>query len=125
MKRCARCFEKLPLELFHRRVVGHSSWCVACVKDYMSRPSAHRKAKYGLSGVEFNRMLWAQDYRCAICDDTFDDERYPCVDHCHATGKVRSLLCNGCNAAIGFLKDDPDRCTAAAKYLIRWGELSA
>ncbi|WPJ20627.1 recombination endonuclease VII [Pseudomonas phage vB_PF_Y1-MI] len=39
------------------------------------------------------------------------------VDHCHKTGKTRSLLCNLCNRALGFLQDDPEIVKAAWVYL--------
>ena len=39
------------------------------------------------------------------------------VDHCHDSGKVRGLLCHPCNAALGFLRDDPVIAAAATEYL--------
>ncbi len=41
------------------------------------------------------------------------------VDHCHTTGRIRGLLCNNCNIAIGMLNDDPALFDAAKDYVIR------
>ncbi len=74
-------------------------------------------------------MLEDQGGVCQICKSTkpsyahlnvFD------VDHDHKTGKVRGLLCNNCNKALGLLQDRVDLCFAAAEYLLKYGyELSA
>lgn len=39
------------------------------------------------------------------------------VDHCHATGHVRGLLCHNCNRALGLLKDSEQALQRALKYL--------
>lgn len=39
------------------------------------------------------------------------------VDHSHKTGKTRDLLCNSCNAAIGYMQDDTNRLQVAIEYL--------
>lgn len=84
-----------------------------------SSPAYMRKYLYGLTQEQFEAMLEAQGGRCAICrTDTPGgrDNRWH-VDHCHATGKVRGLLCNGCNIGLGHFKDDPERLLAAVAYL--------
>jgi len=42
------------------------------------------------------------------------------IDHDHATGQIRGLLCNNCNRAIGLLKDNPQTLRQAAAYLDRF-----
>ena len=42
-------------------------------------------------------------------------------DHDHKTGRFRGWLCNGCNGALGLLKDSPARITALLSYLREYG----
>lgn len=74
---------------------------------------------YGISKADFDRMLEEQSGCCAICktDDWKGKHGSPCVDHCHASNKVRALLCSECNLAIGQMRDDAERLRAAADYL--------
>ena len=79
--------------------------------------------KYGLSLEEYDNLLERQEGKCAICGTT--ENRGPgfrlVVDHNHDTGKVRGLLCNGCNTGIGNLYDNPKVVLKAYEYLITNG----
>lgn len=75
----------------------------------------NRKAKYGLQPGEYAQMLAAQNNRCAICGLPGNKPLH--VDHCHASGKVRELLCDLCNRGLGYFQDEPSRLEAAANYL--------
>ncbi|MGI4815778.1 MAG: endonuclease VII domain-containing protein [Janthinobacterium lividum] len=76
---------------------------------------------YGLTAGEHRAMVESQDGVCALCGRTGADGRVTrlSVDHCHATGVVRGLLCVRCNSGLGLFADDPDRLRAAAAYLER------
>jgi len=80
------------------------------------------KVKYGLSIETYYAKLEEQGGVCAICGSTNPDGKYLSVDHCHLSGKIRSLLCNTCNRAIGLLKDDPSLMEKAAEYVRRYRE---
>jgi hypothetical protein len=55
---------------------------------------------------------------CAICGKPPKvGGRRLSVDHDHATGKIRGMLCTRCNTALGSFDDDIERITKAADYL--------
>lgn len=72
---------------------------------------------YGLSLDEWEAMADVQEGRCDICQLVPD--RGLVVDHCHDTGRVRSLLCNHCNTALGFARENPDVLRRMADYVER------
>ena len=81
------------------------------------------KANYGITYDQFTAMLDSQSGCCAICGikmvvwEGQGKTDCACVDHCHATGVIRGLLCGACNRAIGLLKDDPAILDKASQYL--------
>ena len=83
------------------------------------RPAAATKLrhKYKLGLDAYESLLMAQRWGCAICGGVNENKRRLSVDHDHRTGRVRGLLCNPCNLAIGWMRDNPDRLRAAASYL--------
>jgi hypothetical protein len=92
----------------------------------VNEPIKHDRgpAKYGLTDGQFEDMWIAQDGRCAICrTELVRTGMKSCnIDHCHNTGRVRGILCRGCNWGVGILGDDPDRLEAAARYLRKAAE---
>lgn len=65
-----------------------------------------RLSDYGMSEDDF-RVLWDfQEGRCWACSRRFTKRLLAHIDHDHRTGKVRALLCNRCNQALGFLHDN-------------------
>jgi hypothetical protein len=77
------------------------------------------RSKYGLSPEKFEEILKQQGYCCAICREPFTCTRYRHVDHCHDTKIVRGILCNRCNAGIGYFRNSPQIALEAAHYLNR------
>lgn len=73
------------------------------------------KKEYGLSEDQVQTMLVDQGNACAICSADIATGYH--IDHCHTTGKVRSLLCSRCNQAIGLLDEDLAKIQKAADYI--------
>lgn len=73
--------------------------------------------KYGLTPKQWEDLYSLQQGRCAICIAPLAEGTKICVDHDHATGVVRGLLCTICNQGLGYFKDDPDRLRRAAAYV--------
>ena len=74
---------------------------------------------YGLTLEQFAELLRAQGDVCAICRKSSSDY---CVDHCHATDRVRGVLCRRCNVGVGQFRDDPNLLLEAASYLAKHRE---
>jgi len=73
---------------------------------------------YNISLEHYNKMWADQNGCCAICG--IHSSALPkslMVDHCHATGAVRGLLCNECNLGVGKFKDNITTLQNAIKYL--------
>ncbi|MDZ4345072.1 MAG: endonuclease VII domain-containing protein [Candidatus Binatia bacterium] len=78
---------------------------------------------YGIGLQDYKAILLQQGGVCAVCKNaetarkTNGELKWLAVDHCHATGKIRGLLCERCNHAIGYLNDNVVTLRAAALYL--------
>lgn len=82
------------------------------------KESARRRRllrEWGLTAEQYAFVLMTQDGHCAICPSDVS----LVVDHDHASGRIRSILCNRCNKAIGLLEDNHELVAAAAEYLQR------
>ena len=131
-KRCTKCGEEKPVEEFYgrkRAVDGLEPLCRLCKKDYSRSYYAPERRReralkgYGLTIDGYGALLASQDCRCWVCGK-HDDDEHKClsVDHDHATGRIRGLLCGKCNRAIGLLGDTPETVLKAYEYLLHNGE---
>ncbi len=135
LKTCNTCLQEKPIDSFylHRGARTSEGYRAPTCKDCHKQKSmawaeknpdkvaAHRrkrnlKEKYGLTVEQYDEMVFEQNGACFVCN-TVPERRRLNVDHCHKTGKVRKLLCDKCNMAIGLLEDDIDRISKVRKYL--------
>ncbi len=77
----------------------------------------HLRDTYGLTLAEFDAMVADQDARCGVCRSALQPGRATHVDHDHATGAVRGLLCTRCNTGLARLGDDVFGVARALAYL--------
>lgn len=129
MKRCGTCKIEKSLEEFHKgrnNKDGLQYVCKECTRIFNRNSHLKRAAKspherrqlvYGLSPEQYFQLITLQKGRCVICASELGPR--PQVDHNHATGKVRGLLCRSCNWGLGHFKDSSEIIRAAADYLDR------
>ena len=143
IKKCPSCAQDKRLFDFAIRQSGPRTGqpvahCKSCnVEKQRERrerdPSVYRRVEwpsklkklYGISVDDYYKMLENQGGGCAICGTRVPSQRARkftktemfFVDHCHATGRVRGLLCSRCNRGIGYFDDNPGRLEMAASYL--------
>ncbi|MGH2684653.1 MAG: endonuclease VII domain-containing protein [Actinomycetota bacterium] len=78
---------------------------------------AYLKRTYGITQVDYDRMLEAQGGGCAICGRRPRPDISLHVDHDHHTSQIRGLTCFLCNNALGDMEEDSRRFARAADYL--------
>ena len=122
MKMCTTCKQEKPATEFYinkRSCDGLENRCTVCSKKRSRKHSIARN--YGVSLEDYDSLLKKQEGKCAICccDHNIGNGGYPhfSIDHDHITGKIRGLLCNSCNFAIGLFKDNIDVLMRAVNYL--------
>lgn len=97
----------------------HKAYKRAYSKAHPEQQQRYRNSKvFGLADGEYEARLAAQGGACAICGE-LPNGKMLAVDHDHATGRVRDLLCEGCNLGLGKFKDDLELLRKAFNYLER------
>lgn len=84
-------------------------------KNSKKRHDTELREKFGIGLHQYQTMLEEQGCECYLCGQ--QQSRNLAVDHCHATGRVRRLLCSPCNQALGLFYDNPDVMRRAADYV--------
>lgn len=93
-------------------------------EKYQKTRHLHRirmvKWRHGVTKAQVEAMAEAQGYRCAICQTSYPDPWRMNIDHHHASGTFRGLLCARCNVALGVVESKPFMAAARA-YLLATG----
>ncbi len=137
-KKCTKCGQFKSLENFRagRKKGRFRSWCKTCDSEATARWAKRcparsakntrdhglRKKQLGLPVDWYEKTLLAQQGLCAICKRPEVSQRAGrvrslAIDHNHKTGKVRGLLCQKCNLALGNFQDSSDVLLSAIAYL--------
>ena len=144
VKVCSKCRVEQPTRNFSFSSVRGDKLCPHCKKCRYSEHVKYRqenKEKLRARSVEFTKknpqyyttyarlnrqkvsplevfaLMWRQKGKCAGCMVELHSTKKICVDHCHATGKIRGMLCHNCNVSLGFLKDNPETLQRLTAYL--------
>jgi hypothetical protein len=142
---CKKCQVEKPMAEFQRdkhRKNGHAYSCKSCMRplkkesgrrwrdkpenrdEYRKKDRWYqRKYAYGITKEQFFEILAKQGGGCAICKHIPPGEvdKHMVVDHHHASGVIRGLLCQKCNRSLGMFKDSVSLLRTAALYLERSG----
>ena len=118
---CKPCSIEKDLARYHSKSIDEKRKLKKSQRERMGDEvyaSYHReyklKRRYDLTVEDFDRLYEAQDGQCGICKEYMES---PHVDHNHETGKVRGLLCHGCNSGLGLLKENVNALKRAVEYL--------
>lgn len=105
---------------FQPQAPSHLSCSQDCADRMLS--SRYLQRNYGITLAQYEGIRNRQQSLCAICEGegfamTKHHTMKLVVDHCHASGKVRGLLCHNCNRALGLLKDSELALQRALSYI--------
>ncbi len=111
-RECRRCKQiRLPIEY-------DSHLSMICKECYYL---ARLQRTMGISPNEYRALWEKQDRCCAICKSKSNrsgkkPKRF-CVDHDHANGRIRGIVCFSCNGMLGYAQDNAGWLQSAIWYL--------
>ena len=88
-------------------------------KNPRGAKNADLKKAYGITLDQYEQKLEEQNHKCCVCGDS-EFARALAVDHDHASGDIRGLLCAKCNTSLGLMRECPVRLLNLIKYIEKW-----
>lgn len=122
----ARAYEALRMEREPNRKRVRSEAVIRWNAVPENRAKANMRARvrtFGITEVEFFALKLAQGFKCPLCGrdlpppGAYWGKNAEHIDHDHATGRVRGVLCGGCNTALGKLGDSREGLSRALHYV--------
>lgn len=94
---------------------GRAKWAVTEAQRW----GTYVRRTYGISLDQAEQMFAIQQTACAVCRRRCNRSTTHrlCIDHDHASGRVRGLLCFQCNVGLGKFRDSAELLQRAAAYL--------
>lgn len=93
----------------------------SCRARSLKTPRWWIERKYNITKEQWDALFESQNFCCAVCGSPDPKTKHGWqTDHCHATGKVRGILCYGCNTAAGAMRDDATAIKKLASYIERF-----
>lgn len=113
-KRCCRCKTVFPVSEFHKdsgSTDGLYRFCKQCNVLHA------RACKYGLTRPRVAEML--RQKHCEACWKSLPTNAEKHIDHHHADGAVRGILCERCNTTLGKCEENPEVLMGICRYITR------
>ena len=85
-------------------------------RGWSSKAEGRRFYVYGILPDEYQDLKALQGGRCGICKQPFASSRDEHLDHDHATGHIRGILCGNCNVRMVAALES-SLLTAALEYV--------
>ena len=119
--RCKSCRKKHRREAeVKERTAKYNKRYAAENPELMKKKDRKNMLKrfWNMTPEQYDEMLQKQNGTCALCDRTESNpNKRLCIDHDHTTGKIRGLLCDNHNRAMGLFKDSIEDLEKAIVYL--------
>jgi hypothetical protein len=117
--RCRKCCQTKRREMYCKDPDKYKERALGYRRRLKEEMVGRQRTRlYNLNQKDYDAMLEKQGGVCAICGDKeIRVATRLCVDHDHATGRIRGLLCVRCNHGLGHFKDSVGRLSRAIEYL--------